>query len=140
MEALGGVASVIAVVELSANVAKLCVQYARAVQNAQGEIKRLQTSVNSLQDVLKEAQQIIDEPAGTRLAISSKTSALLDGCSMHLSNLQEKLNPRKSRKLMSRIGLQDLKWPFGRKELDGIIDELARDKQTVALAFQLDQM
>ena len=139
MEGLGVASSVIAVVELSARVASLCLQYSLAVKDAKNHITRLQGEVKSLEDVLGEVKQLLDGPDGAKLSGSQKLFKALNDCLSQLKTLDKRLKPGKSRKAMSRIGVRALKWPFKSKEVDKVVMELERCKQTISLALQVDQ-
>jgi Fungal N-terminal domain of STAND proteins len=139
MEGLGAAANVIAVIDLCAKVASFCYQYSLAVKHAKNDITRLQAELKSLRDVLGEVQQILDGPDSAKLSASQKLfEALKDGFSQ-LKTLDERLNPSKARKAMSRMGVRALKWPFESKEVDKVINGLEKCKQTVSLALQVDQ-
>jgi hypothetical protein len=139
MEGLGAAANVIAVVDLCAKVASFCYQYSLAVKDAKNDITRLQGEVKSLRDVLGEVQQLLNGPDSAKLSASQKLlEALKDGFSQ-LKTLDERLNPGKARKAMSRMGVRALKWPFESKEVDKVINGLEKCKQTVSLALQIDQ-
>jgi hypothetical protein len=139
MEGLGAAANVIAVVDLCAKVASFCYQYSLAVKHAKNDITRLQGELKSLRDVLGEVQQLLDGPDSAKLSASQKLlEALKDGFSQ-LKTLDERLNPGKARKAMSRLGVRALKWPFESKEVDKVINGLEKCKQTVSLALQVDQ-
>jgi hypothetical protein len=56
-EALGLAASVIAVVQLSAKVASLCVEYYTNVKNARDDIIRLQREADGLKVTLKQVRR-----------------------------------------------------------------------------------
>src|SRR4051794_27335198 len=112
MEALGVLANVIAVVELSAKVLSLCMQYSLAVKDAKSDIMRLQIEIMSLDGVLGKFKQLLEGPDGTKLSASQKLDDTLDECSLQLEYLLKTLDPGKGRKAMSRIRLRALKWPF----------------------------
>jgi Fungal N-terminal domain of STAND proteins len=140
MEGLGVAASVIAVIELSAKITSVCVQYSRGVKHAAEDIDRLQDEVKSLQDVLQNVKQLLDGPNGARLSASPRLSKEIDGCVSELTTLDQILNPSKSRKAMSRVGFRALKWPFESKAVNEIISRLERCKQLVSLALQVDHV
>lgn len=140
MEGLGAAASVIAVIELSAKVASACLKYSYAVKHAAKDIDRLQGEVRSLQDVLKNVQQLLDGSNGARLSASLRLSKEIDGCRPELTALDQRLNPSKAQKAMSRVGFRALKWPFESKAVYEIIGRLERHKQSISLALQVDQM
>jgi hypothetical protein len=139
MDALGAAASVIAVVELSAKVVSVCVEYSRAIKNATKDIDLLLNELKSLQDVLEKVKQLLDGPNGSRLSASQSLRNGLDSSGSELKTLDQKLEPSISRKRMSRIGLRALKWPFETEEVNKVLGRLERCKQAISLALQLDQ-
>jgi uncharacterized protein YaaN involved in tellurite resistance len=139
MEGLGVAANVIAVIELSAKVASVCLEYSHAVKNAAKDIDRLQSEVTSLQDVLQNVKQLLDSFNSAKLSASPRLSKEIDGCKSDLTVLDQRLNPSKSRKAMSRVDFRALKWPFESKAVNKIIGRLERRKLSISLAFQVDQ-
>ncbi|KAJ6785991.1 hypothetical protein PWT90_08897 [Aphanocladium album] len=117
MEALGGVSSVIAVLDLSAKIAKLCFQYSTEVKDAKESINRLREQATELEIQL--------------------AWALNNGASQ-LERVHETLQPKSARQALSRLGLRSLKWPFERKDTERIVDELRKTTQTISLALQID--
>lgn len=61
MDPLGGAASFIAVVDITAKVVTLCSKYYSTVMNAKGNIESLQSELRSLQHVLNQVQALSDE-------------------------------------------------------------------------------
>jgi Fungal N-terminal domain of STAND proteins len=139
MEGLGIATSVIAVIELSAKISSVCVQYSRAVKDATKDISRLQGELKSLQDVLEKVKPLLDGPNGSRLSASLPLSETLKGCLSQLQTLQSRLSPSIPRKYIGQIGLRALKWPFEIKEADKVVRQLERCKQSISLALQVDQ-
>ncbi|OCL01502.1 hypothetical protein AOQ84DRAFT_434833 [Glonium stellatum] len=140
MDGLSVAANVIAVVDLSAQVASLCFQYSVAVKDAKEDIGHLQREVNSVKDVLNGVKQLLDGAHNkTRLSVSQKLSDSLEDCFSELEALQKKLDPGEARKAMSRFGLRALKWPFKSKEVEKVILRLGRHKQTFSSVLQVDQ-
>jgi Fungal N-terminal domain of STAND proteins len=139
MEGLGVAANVITVVELSAKVVSLCLEYSRRVKNAAKDIDRLLSELKSLQDVLEKVRQLMDGPNSSRLAISQGLRMGLDTSISELEMLNQQLEPSTGRKRMSRFGLRALKWPFKSEEVEKIIRRLDRCKQSIALGLQLDE-
>ncbi|KAJ9656035.1 hypothetical protein H2201_008661 [Coniosporium apollinis] len=139
LEVLGVTANIIAIVDLSAKIASLCVQYSLAVKDAKNDIERLRGEVNSVTDVLREVERLLQGPDSARLSASQKLRDALKDCFSQLTELKKRLHPGKTRKAMSRIGVRALKWPFQSKEVDKVVRNLERCKQTVSLALQVDQ-
>jgi conjugal transfer/entry exclusion protein len=139
MEAVGVTANVIAVVDLSAKVVKLCVQYAKQVAGAKQDIERLQTQVEHLGDALKAAQTLVKGAQAQSLFTLQKLVDLSDPCNAELQRLETKLGPSSGRKAMRRMGIRALKWPFSSKEVDQILSSLERHEKTILLGLQIDQ-
>lgn len=140
MEGLGVAASVIAVVNLSTKVAKLCMQYSFEVKDAKSDILRLHNEVEGLGNMVSSVQQLIAGPGGAKLSASEKLLDAVNDCSTQLKTLDIRLDMDNTRKAMSRCRVQALKWPFQSKEVDKVIRELKRCKATIWLALQADQM
>lgn len=140
MEGLGVAASVVAVVDLSAKIATLCVQYSIAVKHAKADIERLGGEVNGLTDLLRSVDGLLEKPDNNQLLNSQKLSDAVKDCFSQLAWLNTKLDAGKTRKTMSRIvGIRALKWPFESKGVEKVINGLERCKQTISLALQVDQ-
>jgi hypothetical protein len=142
MEAVGSAAGIIAIIDLSAKVASLCFQYYSAVKNARSDVERLQGELERLTTTLQGAQRLLESPSGKRLQTSQGLRNGLIDCSSQLAELQsrleKKLNPGSARKAMSRIGFCALKWPFESKEIDGIIKNLERYRDTLSGGLAID--
>jgi hypothetical protein len=142
MEAVGSAASIIAVIDLSAKVASICFQYSAAVKNARSDVERLQGELERLRTTLQGAQRLLESPNGKRLQTSQGLRNGLIDCSSQLSELQsrleKKLNPGSARKAMRKFGLRALKWPFESKEIDSIINNLERYRDTLSVGLTVD--
>ncbi|VUC21069.1 unnamed protein product [Clonostachys rosea] len=139
MEVLGVAANVIAVVDLSVKVGSLCTQYARQVKNAAANIQRLQNEVHNLKRVTGALQDLLNGPNGDRLGTSRSLKAHLDDSRLLLKRLELDLTPRSTRKLMGKIGLQSLKWPFRSSEVDGLVKEFSRYVEAIDHTLQVEQ-
>ncbi|KAF4979066.1 hypothetical protein FDECE_18120 [Fusarium decemcellulare] len=142
MDGLSVAANIIAVVELTAKVASLCVQYSTAVKNARSDIERLQRELNSLEAVLFRARSLAEGPHGAKLQAIQQLQGALDDASsqlLHLSaRMEEKLANSKTRKAMSRFGIRALKWPFESSEIETIIRNLDRNRDALSTALIID--
>ncbi|RYP74430.1 hypothetical protein DL769_004007 [Monosporascus sp. CRB-8-3] len=138
-EAVGLAASVIAIVDLSAKVANLCLQYSAAVRNARADITCLRARLDDLGTSLQGIQHLLDGRNSPELTTSRKLVDSLDGCTSELGQLQSRLDPGKAHRAMRRFGLRALKWPFDSKEVSGIVSNLEHYKQTIMLCLQVDQ-
>lgn len=136
MDGLTGAASLIAVIEISAKITSLCFQYSVAVKYANRDIDRLQRKVSDLKNILEGAKRLLD---GQLLSTAQTLVDSLKDCFLRLEELQTQLDPGKTRKAMSRLGVRAIKWPFTSKEIEKIVNGLERYEQTFILALQVDQ-
>jgi hypothetical protein len=139
MDGLSGAASVIAVIDMSAKIASLCFQYSIAVKDAKDDIERVQREVGDITQILEKIKQVLDRQGKTRLSTTHGLFDSLSQCLRELEDLKVKLEPGKTRKTMSRIGVRALKWPFTSKQVDKIVSILKGYEQTFSLALQVDQ-
>ncbi|KAF1959379.1 hypothetical protein CC80DRAFT_524019 [Byssothecium circinans] len=143
MDGLSGAASVIAVVDISAKVASLCLQYSVEVKHAKGDIERLHRKVNDTKIILKKLQQLLDKQGKSQLPTTNTLLDPLQTCSQELkeleATLQAKLEPSGRRKAMQRFGLRALKWPLTSKEVEKTVQNLKKYGHTFSLALQVDQ-
>ncbi|KAG5805613.1 hypothetical protein H9Q74_009461 [Fusarium xylarioides] len=138
-EVVGLAASIIAIIELSAKVGKLCVQYSTAAGNARADISRLQSRLKDLNVCLEAAQRLLNDPKNSKLATSRSLVDSLNSCRIELEEVQDKLDPGSARTAMRRFGLRALKWPFDSKEISAVVSNLEHYKQTITLCLQVDQ-
>ncbi|KAF3361347.1 hypothetical protein VdG1_00956 [Verticillium dahliae VDG1] len=138
LEALGVVASLIAVVHSSAKVASLCFHYYRDTKNAKDDIDRLQREATNLKKASESVQLLLKSPNGAKLEASQELMvAVKDGLSQ-LRELEKVLSPGTTRKAMSRLGLWALKWPFQNKDIEKIAQGLGRCTLAISLGLQVD--
>lgn len=135
MEGLGVAASIIAVINLSAHVTS----YLTAVKGAKDEKKRLNEKVSRIGDILRDLQRLLHGPDGARLAASQELCNSLKDCFLQLKELEGQLTPGKTHKVMSRFGVQALKWPFKARDIQKIFNSLESFEQIFLGALQLDQ-
>jgi hypothetical protein len=139
MDGLSGAASVIAVVDLSAKIASLCFQYYKDVKNAGDDINRLSQEVTNLNTISTDLVKLLNGPNGTRLKSSQNLSSAVEDSLRELQKIMQKLDPGAGRKLMSRVGIRALKWPFSSKDMEKTVQDLARCNNSISLALQIDQ-
>ena len=139
MDGLSGTASVIAVIDLSAKIISLCLQYSAAVKNAKKDIERLHRTVSDIKDVFGQVKQLLDGRDKTLLSATHNLSDSLKECLLQLEELKTRLEPGKTRKSMSRFGVRALQWPFTSDEVEMLVVRLERYEQTYTLALQVDQ-
>ena len=138
MDGLSAAASVIAVIDVSAKIASLCFQYSTEVKNAKDDVERIQRKLSDIKNLLEAVKQL-DGPNGLRLPATHRLSNSLEKCLLELQKLKKRLDPGKTRKAMSRLGMRALKWPFTSKEVENIVTTLEGYEQTFSFALQVDQ-
>ncbi|KAH7014279.1 uncharacterized protein B0I36DRAFT_425768 [Microdochium trichocladiopsis] len=137
-ETLGLVASVIAVVDLSSKLAKLCFTYSREVSGAQDDIFRFQERLAAIEALARRLQDLLRSPQAPRDSHAS-LQAVLHGIRRRLGEAQKILEPSTSRLMMSRVGVHALKWPFKSKAMATIIADLLQDEVAILAFLQADQ-
>ena len=139
-EALAVAASVIAVIQISGKVGKLCFQYTQDVRGAKDHIFRLQKEVDQIKDVLVEVNKLLTGPNGPALKASQKLKRSLDDCQTQLKDVELRLAVGVQRKELRRFGFRSLKWPFKKEEVDRTLGNLGRCRDTFSLALHVDGM
>ena len=139
MDGLSGAASVVAVIDVSAKIISLCFQYSTAVKNSRKDIERLQKKVSNIKDLFGQVEQLLDGRDKTMRSATHNLSDSLKECLLQLEELKTQLEPGKTRKAMSRIGVRALKWPFTSKEIEKYIASLESYEQIYTLALLADQ-
>ncbi|KFY68931.1 hypothetical protein V496_00682 [Pseudogymnoascus sp. VKM F-4515 (FW-2607)] len=138
-EVLGLASSVITVIDLSAKVASWCSEYYANVKNARDDIERLQRETQGLKATLERVQALCNGPNGVKLQESQSFREAVKDCKKQLDQLETKLEPRTTKKLMSHYGLRALRWPLKSKEVNGIIKKLGNCKDNISFILQVDQ-
>ncbi len=139
MSGLEVAAGVIAVVQISGQVASLCYQYSKDVKDARQDIEQLAREVNGLQIITKNASKLLKSPQGKRLESSEDLHNAAQHAKSKLEALETDLSPKKGQKTLSRIRIRALKWPLGKKNTEKTVQELARCTQAISSALQVAQ-
>ena len=139
MDGLSVAASLVAVVQLSAQVFSLCQEYYIGVKQSRDEIQRLSSEVLAIHEILEKVSDLLEGPNGTKLA----TLALLDKkngpaqqCAAQLQAIKAQLEPHEG---MRKLGWRALKWPLKSDNVNKIVLSLERYKSTFTLALTTDQ-
>ncbi|KAK6495259.1 hypothetical protein TWF481_003285 [Arthrobotrys musiformis] len=167
MEVVGGVASVIAIVELAAKITKICAGYIKEVREYEAEIKALANRFECLQKVLEELEGLLKGPHQEKLKNSKKLRDTLVACKDELQILASRLEvptpapapkstgglstrrPSKFQRLLevARGGSRGrassvsraLTWPIEKAEVSKIISRLEEVEEVIRFALQIDQ-
>jgi hypothetical protein len=140
MAGIGEVASIIGVIQITAQVVKLCSGYLSEVNDARQDIERLRSKALALQGVLEHAQRIVEDSKSGRLPVSNSVLESLKQCVSDLQLQQTKLDPGKRRKVMKSFGLRALKWPFTKLEFEKTVEMLDEYTTTFNTALLADQL
>jgi hypothetical protein len=136
---IGEAASIIAVVQITAEVVKLCGGYLSDVSDARQEVQQMHSRVSALHNVLEQAQRLLGDSKSNRLPMSTSILGSLNQCMSELQGLRTRLNPGKTQKGMRRLGLRALKWPFPKTEVERILKMLDGYTTTFNVALLTDQ-
>jgi hypothetical protein len=139
MDGISSAASVIAVIQLTGSLVKLCGGYIREVKGAREEILTLQLVITGLQGTLQDLQKLLQRDNANSLPTSLRLVSNIADCLSDLQALEERLDPGKGRRLMQKVGLRALKWPLKRTEVEGVTKNLERYKSSFLLSLQVDQ-
>jgi len=140
MAGIGEAASIIGVIQFTAQVVKLCGGYLSEVGDARQDIERLRSKALALQGVLEHAQRIAEDSKPGRLPVSNSVLESLKQCVSDLQLLRTKLDPGKRRKVMKRFGWRALKWPFTKMEFENTVKMLDGYTTIFNTALLADQL
>jgi hypothetical protein len=139
MDGLSGAASVLAVIQISAQIFDACRTYYLQVKTARKDIQRLRDEIILLQDVLVSVADLADSASLPTLALLARDEGPIQQCQKELLGLARRLDPGQSKDEMRTFGLRALKWPFTSKEVDKAINTLERYKASFDFALSTDQ-
>lgn len=139
MDGVSLTANVIAVIQLTASLVKLCGGYIREVKNAREEILTLQRAIKGLQETIQDLQGSLQTDKAKALPTSSRLPSDIIDCLSDLEALEVRLDPGKGKTLMRRMGIRALKWPLRRTEVESLSKSLERYKSSFLLSLQVDQ-
>jgi hypothetical protein len=139
MDGFSSAASVIAVIQLTGSIVKICGSYIQEAKDARNQVMFLQRTVAGLESVLHKLRELLQEPCDTKLCTSSSLVNNISDCLSRLEGLKEKIDPVRGKPMMRRLGIRALKWPLKRTEVDKIIQDLERYKSSFILSLQVDQ-
>jgi hypothetical protein len=140
-EALGLVASIIAVVQISGTVISICDNYQNALKKTAKDIERLREGVVSLKELLEELATLLRRenlPKAHFDAIQKKltSSKILTACETELEGLEKKLRSRKGIKGIIRAFKQETT----EAEVSMTILRIDGYKSTLTFALMIGQL
>ena len=134
----------LAVVQISASVLSIILKYYSGVKDAKKDIERLEDEIRVVCKIFQNLKDLLDKTnitttGTTELPVSKSLLGPTRRTLSEMLELEKRLNPNPGRKVMNKVGFRALGWPLKKKDVDGYIARLERDKATVVSALQLDQ-
>ncbi|KAH8803296.1 hypothetical protein F5884DRAFT_903864 [Xylogone sp. PMI_703] len=142
MDGISAGASIIALIQISAQLFNLCQNYYVGVKGARDDIRRLRNELITLQDILTEIQDLTREPVNkspSTLDVLNGSDGPISQCMKDLEQLLTKLNAYYDKDKITKLGYRALKWPFSSKDVDKLLQIIQRHKITFNLALTADQ-
>lgn len=139
MDGLSAAASLVAVIQLSAQVFSLCQEYYIGAKQSRDEIQRLSNEVLAIHEILQKISDLLEGPDATKfgtLALLDKKNGPTQQCAAQLQELKAQLEPHEG---MRKLGWRALKWPLKSDNVKRILLSLERYKSTFTLALTTDQ-
>ncbi|KAF3935235.1 hypothetical protein ABW19_dt0201999 [Dactylella cylindrospora] len=137
MEVVGGVASVIAIIQLTGQIAKICKGYISDVKDAESDQDAIITQVENIGELLEEVDSLIKGPHKEKFIASENLQGTLTKCRKFLLDLEKNLKPTARSRFMKH--LKALKWPMKKSEVERLMGNLKGLEDSIRFAIQLDQ-
>ncbi|GAP85276.2 putative vegetative incompatibility protein HET-E-1 [Rosellinia necatrix] len=138
-EAFGVSASALAVAELSAKVVALCFRYSQEVRHAKKDIERVIDEVRNMEKLATDLRALLDTDQRTKLESLGRLKGALSDLQSKLNDLHDKPAPRHTQRVMGRLGIRALKWPFESKDVERILGGFTSCIQLLTTALHIDQ-
>ncbi|KAK6332563.1 hypothetical protein TWF730_004223 [Orbilia blumenaviensis] len=149
MEIVGGVASTVTLVEVAGKIGLLCAKYISEARGAKEDAERIMKETSVFSNLLKDVDSMLNGPAATYLKASKTLDGAVRDSRKVLEELQKDLEqglkgrekPKKPGifgKLTKFVKIEDLKWPFEKKDALQIIENLRALNGAITLALQVD--
>lgn len=132
-------ASVIAIVQITEQVLRLCYKYAKGVKDAPDDIQRLQGELQSLNYILEGAKPLLEGSHKEKLKTSQLLRESLAGCRTEVNNLQAKLETKSAGVHRHLFNPKRLKWPLESKEVDMAVQILHKHRDNLTASLTIDQ-
>lgn len=131
--------TIVGVVTASRTILSLLSTYFSDVKDAREDVKRFSKEVEDIHSILQKVEAIAKGPDAARQPGSGPALTAIEQSFSHIKELEEKLNPKTRQKIMKRVGLRALKWPFTKEQVTDYITKLERCKSSLNLALNADQ-
>ncbi|KAF3934760.1 hypothetical protein ABW20_dc0108007 [Dactylellina cionopaga] len=150
MDGLSAAASIIAVIQVAASVAKYCGKYITEVKSAKKDIQDVKNQVEIFLKLLESTQKVIEGPYKEKFNTSQELIQILSICMTELGNLNSELENDFSIQLedmgslkgrfMRNLRIRQLKWPLKKEKTGSIIKKLDRLQENIKHAIQIDHI
>lgn len=146
MEALGGAASIIAVLQITGVIVKACNAYIEGVQTYRKELRAVRMAIQSLA-VIFETLNTMDQNDPDDAAMLShlgKPDGPIEGCRTVVQALSSLIslptaitsNGQISKKQKLHVSLATLAWPLKANDAQKLMEELNQHKSTIEIAIE----
>ncbi|KAL8765077.1 MAG: hypothetical protein Q9209_007738 [Squamulea sp. 1 TL-2023] len=149
-EALGLTAGIIAVLQITQSVLSVCYDYSAALKGASWELTKAKDELEGLRSVLQALEPLMreaevtdpaDNPKMPTLEALCRPGSVLQTCAAEMQQLEKKLKvPGWSEHLgpKRKAFLQSLRWPLQEGETRKTLERIARFRDTLGLALDVD--
>ncbi|KAL2676526.1 hypothetical protein Neosp_010287 [[Neocosmospora] mangrovei] len=131
-------ATIAAIIDLSEQVATLCLEFSAADKNS-SDIAKLQSCIKALGTALKSTQKVVESHSSQNLVVSQETLDVIDSCRKSVSTIKSSLEKNIGKNVPRRFGVRSLKWPWNSDQVDTLILKLDRYEQVITLGLEPDK-
>ena len=149
MAEIGIAASIVAVIQVSSQVAKICRLYIEKVKDAPSDLRKIYLEISTLKTVFEHIEFLASHPSGdnddatTILSILSGPDSPINASqvavdeleSLFPSHLAQGFESDGKSKRKVKATLTTLAWPLKEKKAKKLLDEISRCKDTLALVL-----
>jgi hypothetical protein len=137
--AIGLVASVVQLADLTRTVFLSFYQYYREVKTAPAQSRNLRDELQLVSELLDSLRTVVSAPAALSQAKINAVPVLakLEQPMAQFESLLKELQTRVAAKRV--VGIRRFKWPFSKKENQELLEEIGRYKETFTWALNLYQ-
>ena len=130
--------TIIAVATTATTILSILSNYVQDVKNAREDVERLLKQIEDIRSLLLRIEKIAKSPGSAKLPALDTALTAIKQTFSDIQELIEKAKPKKSKRLMNKIALQALKWPFTKEQIANHITRLESEKVSLILALQAD--
>ncbi|KAJ5973878.1 WD40-repeat-containing domain protein [Penicillium waksmanii] len=141
MESLSSATSLIAVIQLTRAITRICRSYLsiNKIQEPREYILGLKEEIAALSETLEPLERHLHKQNPTKASTAQNLVENIAKCSAILKSLKDKIDPETTQTLMMKWGFQYLEWPMKVDEVTKIIREIERYKTSFWLSLLLNQ-